>query len=112
SVFPTTAFASLGRFQHLYRTFRPNRPMSEQSAAEMKTHITNAKLSQQIGDDVIVISCVERDLAVSAACGQCAHNIQVLIAINRSNFNSRNVFNLEKFAPEFVRKQTTADRRL
>src|SRR5207237_6634291 len=66
--------------------------------------------SEQVEEDVVVITGVESDFSSASGLGKRAHNLESLIAVEGRDLNGNNVFNLKKLTPEFVRKRAASDR--
>src|SRR5215510_8955147 len=70
------------------------------------------KLRQQISHDVVIIASIERDLPAPPAHRQRARHVEFLVAVERRNLYRRDIFYLEKLAPEAVIQSPPAHRRL
>src|SRR5262245_45192890 len=89
--------------------------MAEQTARKTDRGVsaaadTDPKLRQQIGHYVVVVAGIERNLVTPPAHRQRARHVERLVAIERRDLHRRDVFDLEKLAPEAVIQQATADR--
>ena len=70
------------------------------------------ELREQIGDDVVVVACVERNLAAAPGLGYCAHDIQRLVAVERRDLDRHHIRDFDEFAPEGIGQHLPAHRRL
>ena len=94
----------------------PNRPMAEEPADEMRglrsRRRVDAVLTQEVGDDRIVVTGVERDLALPPGVAQGANDVERLVTVERCDLDRHDVVDLGELAPKLVGKLATADRRL
>ena len=67
---------------------------------------------EQIGDDVVVIARVERDLVAAAGVGDSAHDVQCLVAVERRDLDRHNIVDFDEFTPEAVGQRLPPHRRL
>ena len=72
----------------------------------------DAKLGEQIDDDTVVISGVERDLVLSPGFSQRPHDVERVVAVEGRDFRCYDLGNLKERAPELVVQDDTADRGL
>ena len=86
--------------------------MAEQAAAETDGAGGEAEFGEQIGDDVVVVAGVERDLGGASALGNGAGNVDGLVAVERRDLDRAHGGDFAEGAPEFVREQPAADRGL
>src|SRR2546430_7647633 len=63
--------------------------------------------SEQVHDDVVVVSGVEGDFA--AGFGDGADDVKSLVTIEGSDFDGGDIFDFGELAPEFVREDAATD---
>ena len=89
----------------------PDAPVAEQSAGNISVFTAPFKWCQQVNDDVVVVPGVESNI-VSTCIDACPNHIPREIAIKRRHFDCNDTFNFHEGAPEIIRKDASADRRL
>ena len=65
--------------------------------------IPERKRRQQVVQDIVVISGIERDFLSAAGFSQSAHDVDRLIPIEGSDLDCDHIVDLGELAPEFVR---------
>ena len=98
-------------FLELNGVLRPDRPVAEEAAddAAFNGPAVDVKFewSEQVHDDVVVVAGIERDVAAGLRNG--AHDFKSLITIEGRDFDSGDVFDFRKFAPELIREDAAPD---
>src|SRR5688572_26409538 len=69
----------------------------------------DAKLSEQICHDAVVVARVERDFVFSTAFGERTHHVEGLVSVEGGNFHRHHSRNLEERAPELVLEANSPD---
>src|SRR5262245_3287106 len=94
----------------------PASPMAKQSTNHADANFSlcgvNLVMSQQIKDNVVIITGVESDIACASCLGQRAYDIQSLIAIEGRDFDRDNIGNRDKALPEIEGEQAATHRGL
>src|SRR5579885_912251 len=103
---------ALNGSEQFHCALRPHRPLPQQSAGKPHGSSVEPELHQQIRNDIIVISCVERDLLSTAAVDQGTANLYSLITVKRRYFNRPYVLNFAELTPELITEFTAANSRL
>src|SRR5438093_13311401 len=67
---------------------------------------------EEIDHNIVVVARIERYFACSARFGYGSEHIQGLVAIERSDFDRDDIWNLDEAPPELIRKQPATGRRL
>ena len=102
---------SMAFIEKLYGATRPYGPMAEKAADDaaldgLSIHL-KGEWRNKIEDDVVVVAGVESDVA--SRVGDAAEHVERLIAVERSDFDSDDIFDFRETAPEGVRKNAAAD---
>src|SRR5258706_6115489 len=84
---------------------RPDGPVAEEAAGDaafdpFAVHV-EAKWSNEISDDVVIIAGVERDV-VARRFGNGAHDIERLISVERGDLDGDDILDFAEFSPERV----------
>src|SRR5450759_3385108 len=101
--------------EEAHRAARPQSPLAAQSADDMMrggfATRNHREWREQIGDDAIVISRVERDI-LATRIGDGAHDVERLVAVEWSNLDGPRALDPGELAPEIVAQRASAHCRL
>src|SRR5262245_33802349 len=90
------------------RRFDPYAPMTEQTAAEPQRRLAATRLDEkgqsEVGDDVIVVACIQSDTILSSRRNNAVHDIERAVAIERSDLDRNHVLDRGEAGPEAARE--------
>ena len=89
--------------QVLNCSLRPDCPMAQQAAREPDGPRAEIKHREQVEQNVVIVSCVQGDLASPARIGNGPHDVNGLIAIERRYLDGDHILDLGELPPELVR---------
>lgn len=90
---------SAALLQQFDRTACPHRPVAEQSADDATLFAVEAKRREKIDHDAVVVAGVEHDI-VAPGLDHGADDVDGLVAAERRDFDSHDVFDFHKTTPE------------
>ena len=93
--------------QQFNRFFGPAAPVTEQSAFDADSFVTETVWSKQINGDIIIVSGVQGYIAPGFGDG--THHIQRAVAVEWSDLDCQNIIYFGKFPPEFIGQYPAAD---
>src|SRR5690348_12966314 len=94
------------------RRLRPHCPMSEQATSNPYGISTEIEESEQVIQNVVIVSGVKSDVLGAARLDKGAYHVERLITIKRCYLDCHYVVNLEKAAPELEGQRSSSDRGL
>src|SRR5205823_5550337 len=96
----------------LDRRLGPDRPVAQQAADDAALHELGAFLEavgrDQVHDDVVVVAGVQSDV-VASCLDDCADDVDRLVAVEGSDLDGYDVFDLGELSPEREGEHTSAD---
>ena len=95
--------------EDLNRALRPDGPLSKQPAHHPELDISKLINGEQVVDDVVVIACVDRDLAGSSTLGHRTHHVDRLVAMEGRYLDRDYIVDLGEASPEAVGKHSASD---
>src|SRR6185437_1768381 len=94
------------------RCFGPDSPVAQQAADDSCAVAAEIKFREQIDQDVVIVAGIKSDFVFAAGIEHGTDHVNSLIAIERRHFDGDDILDLDKFAPEAIRKDLSAGERL